>query len=164
MQWLQKAKIIVVYSQDILLDDNTIYLSFFCPKLTQHTLSHCFLYITHIYALRLSSFWFSQNFYQYYFFCLLNVINTSCQELFSLKFKITNLILYFTGALYFSHTFYIIGVIFWNIILFIKKSLNLNKLMWHYTNAQCENDLDLYRYNHLALLCRKWNFLDIILK
>ena len=31
LQWSQKAKIIVIYSQDIMLDDNTIRFSFFRP-------------------------------------------------------------------------------------------------------------------------------------
>ena len=31
MQWLQKAKIIVTYSQDIMLNDNTMHLSLFRP-------------------------------------------------------------------------------------------------------------------------------------
>ena len=34
MQWLQQAKVTIIYSQNIVLNDNTIYLSFFSP-------SHC---------------------------------------------------------------------------------------------------------------------------
>ena len=37
MQWLQKVKIIVIYSQDIIWDDNTLYLSLFHPLLIHYT-------------------------------------------------------------------------------------------------------------------------------
>ena len=37
MRWLQNAKITVIYSQEIVLDDNTICLSLFRPLLTEHT-------------------------------------------------------------------------------------------------------------------------------
>ena len=37
IQWFQKAKIRVKFTHDIMLDGDTIHLSFFCPSLTYQT-------------------------------------------------------------------------------------------------------------------------------